>query len=53
MQENEKKFYEKIGNWNFSEIKYKQERLSDWELYKKIKENTNEQFKYYFSERII
>ena len=42
MQENELNFYEKIGNWDFSQIKYTSERLLDWEFYNKIKENTNE-----------
>ena len=42
MQEKEKKFYEEIGNWDFSHIKYQKERLIDWEFYQKIKENTND-----------
>ena len=42
MEENELKYYEKIGNWDFSKIKCKTEKLTDWDFYKKIKENTNE-----------
>lgn len=42
MQEKELKYYEKIGNWDFSQIKYKTENLTNWDLYEKIKENTNE-----------
>ena len=42
MQESELKYYEKIGNWDFSQIKYKTENLTNWDLYEKIKENTNE-----------
>ena len=42
MQEKEKGFYEKIGNWDFSQIKYQKERSIDWEFYQKIKENTTE-----------
>ena len=42
MQENELKYYEEIGNWDFSQIKYKVERQTNWEFYSKIKENTNE-----------
>jgi len=38
----EKEFYENVGNWDFSQIKYKTERLIDWDMYKKIKEHTNE-----------
>ena len=42
MQESELKYYEKIGNWDFSQIKYVVENLTNWEFYEKIKENTNE-----------
>lgn len=42
MQENELKYYEKIGNWDFSSIKRKTEKLTNWDFYEKIKENTNE-----------
>lgn len=42
MQENELKYYEKLGNWDFSQIKCKTENLTDWDFYEKIKENTNE-----------
>ena len=42
MQENELKYYEKIGNWDFSQIKCQTENSTDWDFYEKIKENTNE-----------
>ena len=42
MRENELKYYEKIGNWDFSKIKCKTEKLTDWDFYKKIKEYTDE-----------
>ena len=42
MQESELKYYEKIGNWDFSQIKYAVESLINWDFYEKIKENTNE-----------
>ena len=42
MQENELNFYEKIGNWDFSQMKYVTEKITDWNFYEKIKENTNE-----------
>lgn len=30
MQEKELNYYEKIGNWDFSEIKQKTENLTNW-----------------------
>lgn len=42
MQTNEHEYYEKIGNWDFSQIKYTVEQESNWEFYSKIKENSNE-----------
>ncbi|MBQ6992074.1 MAG: methyltransferase domain-containing protein [Clostridia bacterium] len=42
MNEKELKYYERIGNWDFSQIKYKTENLTNWDFYEKIKENTNE-----------
>ena len=42
MQESELKYYERIGNWDFSQIKCKTENLTNWDFYEKIKENTNE-----------
>ena len=42
MKENELNYYEKIGNWDFSQIKYVVETLTNWDFYEKIKENTNE-----------
>lgn len=42
MQENEFKYYERIGNWDFSQIKCKTENLINWNYWEKIKENTNE-----------
>lgn len=35
-------YYEEIGNWNFSDIKYKTEKLTNWCFYEKIREYTNE-----------
>ena len=42
MQESELKYYEKIGNWDFSQIKCQKEYLTNWDFYDKIEENTNE-----------
>ena len=42
MQENELKYYEEIGNWDFSQIKYVTEKMTNWDFYEKIRENTNE-----------
>ena len=38
---NEKNFYDKIANWDFSMINCLEESLTNWELDKKIKENSN------------
>lgn len=42
MQEMELKYYEKLKNWDFSDIKCKTDKLTNWNFYEKIKENTNE-----------
>lgn len=42
MQESELKYYERIENWDFSQIKCKTENITNWDFYQKIKENTNE-----------
>jgi SAM-dependent methyltransferase len=42
MQENELKYYEVIRNWDFEEIKYETEKITNWDFYQKIKENTTE-----------
>ena len=42
MQENEFKYYESIGNWDFDQIKCNTEKITDWDFYEKIKDNTNE-----------
>lgn len=42
MNLNELEYYERLGNWNFSQIKCKVKKLTDWNYYEKIKENTNE-----------
>lgn len=42
MQESELKYYERIGNWDFNQIKCTTENLTNWDFYKKIKENTTE-----------
>lgn len=41
MQENEFKYYESIGNWDFKDIKYITEKLTNWDFYETIKKNTN------------
>lgn len=38
----ELEYYSEIGNWDFSQIKYQKEILTDWNFYEKIKEYTNE-----------
>jgi trans-aconitate methyltransferase len=42
MQENELNYYERIGNWNFDDIKCEEERITNWDFYKEIEKYTNE-----------
>ena len=42
MQEKELKYYDEIGNWDFSKIKCQTEKLTVWDFYEAIRENTNE-----------
>lgn len=42
MQEKEHEYYEIIGNWNFDDIKCDTVKITDWDFYEKIKENTNQ-----------
>ena len=39
---NEKEYYAQKGNWDFSEIKCVTEKLTNWDYFEKIKENSNE-----------
>jgi protein-L-isoaspartate O-methyltransferase len=43
LKTNELEFYEKIKNWDFSKIKYKEESLTNWDMYEILNINsTNE-----------
>jgi len=42
MDLNELEYYEKLGNWDFSQMKMRVEKLTNWDFYEKIRENTNE-----------
>ena len=42
MKEKELNYYERLGNWDFTQIKYKTENLTAWDFYERIRENTNE-----------
>ena len=42
MKEKELSFYDKLGNWDFSDIKCTTEKITNWDFYDKIKANTNE-----------
>lgn len=42
MKEKELEYYSKIANWDFSQIKYEEEYLTDWEYFDQIKRNTDE-----------
>jgi len=45
MNENELKYYEDIRNWDFSQIKYEMEKITNWDFYEEIKKYTNEKSK--------
>mgnify|MGYP004594182323 FL=1 len=42
MQESELEYYERIGNWDFSQIKCEVQKITNWDFYKQIKKHTNE-----------
>lgn len=42
VQKSELNYYERIGNWDFSKIRYKTENVTNWDFYEEITENTNE-----------
>lgn len=37
MQESELEYYERIGNWDFSQIKCEVRKITNWDFYKQIK----------------
>ena len=41
MKTGELNYYGRVGNWDFSQIKYKTEELTNWDFYENIKANTN------------
>ena len=45
MKDFEYEFYEKVNNWDFSYFDIKEEILTDWDMYKILKENVNEKSK--------
>lgn len=45
MDSKEFKYYEEIGNWDFSKIKYKTENITDWDFYEEIRKHSNEKSK--------
>lgn len=42
MQKNELKYYQELGNWDFSQIKFEVQKTTNWDFYKEIKKHTNE-----------
>ncbi|MBE5805184.1 MAG: methyltransferase domain-containing protein [Clostridiales bacterium] len=42
MKEKELEYYSKIANWDFTQIKYEEEIVTDWDYFEQIRENTNE-----------
>ena len=45
MQTKEYEFYNELKNWDFSQIKYEEENLIQWDMYEILRENTNPQSK--------
>lgn len=45
MSTKEYKFYNELKNWDFSQIKYEEEYLTQWDIYDILRENTNPQSK--------
>ena len=43
MQTKEYKFYNELKNWDFSQIKYEEENLTQWDMYDILKRNSNSQ----------
>lgn len=42
MKENELEYYSKVANWDFSQINYEEEVLTDWNYFEQIRANTDE-----------
>jgi len=42
MGKKELKYYESIGNWDFSNIKYETKKITNWDFFEKIREYSNE-----------
>lgn len=45
MKTKEYKFYDKLKNWDFSEIKYEEESLTNWDMYDILRKSSNSQSK--------
>lgn len=45
MKTKEYEFYNKLKNWDFSQIKYEEENLTKWDMYDILRKNTNLQSK--------
>lgn len=45
MQTNEYKYYNELKNWDFSKIKYEEEKLTKWDMYEILRKNTNSESK--------
>ncbi len=41
----QKEFYEEIGDWDFSKIKYEEESLTNWDLYDELRKYSNSKTK--------
>ena len=45
MKTKEYEFYNELKNWDFSQIKYEEDNLTQWDMYDILRENTNSQSK--------
>ena len=42
MEKQELKYYQSIGNWDFSKIKCETKKITNWDFFEKIREHSNE-----------
>ena len=45
MQSQELEFYNKLKNWDFSQLKYEEQYLTQWDMYDILRKNSNSQSK--------
>ncbi len=45
MSKNELDFYDQVKNWDFSDIKYEKETLTNWDMYEILNKNAHKEFR--------